>query len=174
MKIGSTEMMVLPAGVTPAWALGQDGSPVGIKFTEALIMRILYEGVELFAFEEGVSLEDASFIVDRDLTKPAPGYEVEISSVAGGPLTEEESTERRDRAIRSLSTRQMYALCWSLSPKDLAKPETFEEEEATFTGSFEPFPAFFAGRLILAAKPKDPRSWVSAKPWLRKRKGGAA
>lgn len=150
--------------------------------SEPLITRVLYEGVELFAFEDGVSLADASFIVDRDLTKPAPGYEVVISSLEGSPLTKEEAKDRQDRAIRSLSTRQMYALCWSLAPTRLTKP-TYDDVFLDRMLRLK-FDVLRQGIVSLReggeasidhlSAPKASPAWVNPRPWVRKRKGGAA
>jgi hypothetical protein len=76
MKIGSTEKVVLPEGVTPEYVLGEDGTPVGNKFpnanapagTEVLRMEvepvrgvaIVGHHVEVFTqtFDEGMTREE--------------------------------------------------------------------------------------------------------------------
>jgi hypothetical protein len=93
---------------------------------------------------------------------PAPGYAVETTSVAmPEPLTEEQFDRRFIATHRYLMRKAMDTFF---------APPFFDQTilPSILEASFER--AIFGEGGIK----KDPRSWVSPKPWLRRRKGGAA
>jgi len=89
-------MMVLPDGVIPAWALGPDGSPVGISFGELLVTRAHFEGEEFFAFAQGLPLNEFAEMIGFDGS--APECVVFLEYPTAKPLTGKKARNRFLRA----------------------------------------------------------------------------
>lgn len=124
--------------------------------TEPLVTRVFHEDEEIFAFEDGLPLPEVETLIGADFSKCA----IEISSISRkAPLTEE---ERRTRLCRATLHFLMRKVCDEFfAPMHRDRKTMSSGLEMTLQQEI------FGDR----GGVKDPGSWVTPKPWLRKRKG---
>lgn len=137
----------------------KQGSAMPDMFAQHLITRVFHEGEEIFAFAEGLPLDEVETLIGADFANCA----IEISSISGKvSLTEEERHTRLCRAT-------LHFLMRKVCDQFFASPHF---DRAVMSSGLEVTlqQEIFGER----GGVKDPRSWVTAKPWLWKRKGGAA